>query len=242
MANTTIITGQYVQISQTPAGLGERFLAFLIDLIIIAVYMIVTITSIAAIPSDLKEGPSLVILLLVLYLPVLGYSFLFELFNQGQSPGKKLMNIKVVMTDGSTPTLGAYLLRCLLFPIDVTITGGLGVLFVLLTKNNQRIGDLAAGTMVVRMNNYKKVKVSLDEYKHLTNGYVPVYPQVMDLSLEQVSVIEKVLNMTDKKRETYIFELSRKLKKLLKIESQTEDESFLKTLLQDYQYFAYVDI
>ena len=242
MANTTIITGQYVRISQTPAGLGERFLACFIDLLIIVVYMVVTIYSIAAIPSEVKGGMTLVLLLLVLYLPVLGYSLLFEVFNKGQSPGKKLLNIKVVMVDGSTPTLGAYLLRWLLFPIDVTLTGGLGVLFVLLSKNSQRIGDLAAGTMVVRMNNYKKVKVSLDEYKHLTEGYVPVYPQVTDLSLEQIGVIEKVLGMGDKKRETYILELGKKLKTILQVDVRTSDEVFLQTLIRDYQFFAYVDV
>lgn len=240
--NYTIITGQYVRISQTPAGLGERFLARIIDLIIIVLYLIATITSIAAMPVGMRNGTSFVILLFALYLPVLGYSLLFELFNQGQSPGKKLMNIKVVMTDGSTPTLGAYLLRWLLFPIDVTFTGGLGVLFVLLTKNNQRIGDLAAGTMIVRMNNYKKVKVSLDEYKHLTEGYVPVYPQVTDLSLEQISVIEKVLGMVDKKRDSFIGQLSGKLRNMLNVADQVPDETFLQTLLRDYQYYAYVDI
>ena len=58
------------------------------------------------------------------------------------------MNIRVVKADGTTPSLSAYLIRWLLYGIDVTITGGLGVLVILLTKNSQRLGDLAAGTYI----------------------------------------------------------------------------------------------
>lgn len=63
---------------------------------------------------------------------------------------QKLINIRVVKVDGSTPSIGSYLLRWLLFPIDGPITSGLGLLVVLLNKNNQRLGDLAAGTMVIK--------------------------------------------------------------------------------------------
>jgi len=67
---------------------------------------------------------------------------------------KRLMNIRVVKSDGSTPSISAYLLRWLLFIIDGPGTGGLGLLVVLLTKNSQRLGDLAAGTMVIKEKNY----------------------------------------------------------------------------------------
>lgn len=242
MADTTIITGQYVRISQTPANLGERFLARMIDIVFIAVYVFATVAAINALPYGFKNNWMFTVILFALYLPILLYSLLFEVFNEGQSPGKKIMNIKVVMADGSTPALGSYLLRWLLYSIDVPVTGGLGILFILLTKNNQRIGDLAAGTMVVRLNNYRKVKVSLDEYKHLTEGYVPVYPQVTDLSLEQVSVVEKVLALTDNKRYAYISQLSAKLKDMMKVDVKTSDELFLHTIVKDYQYYAYIDI
>ena len=81
---------------------------------------------------------------------------------------QKLINIRVVKVDGSTPSIGSYLLRWLLFPIDGPITSGLGLLVVLLNKNNQRLGDLAAGTMVIKEKNYRKIHVSLDEFDYLT--------------------------------------------------------------------------
>lgn len=103
------------------------------------------------------------------------------------------MSIRVVKADGSTPSIGSYLLRWLLFPIDVPVTGGLGVLVILLTKNSQRMGDLAAGTMVIKDKNYRKIHVSLDEFDYLTKDYCPTYPQAADLSLEQVNVITRTL-------------------------------------------------
>jgi len=242
MSDTTIVTGQYVRISQTAASLGERFLARAIDTIIIIIYVMATAFTLEALPGSMRGEWTFILSMLVFYIPVLLYSLLFEVFNQGQSPGKRIMNIKVVMADGSTPSFSSYLLRWLLYSIDFPITGGLGVLFILLTKNHQRIGDLAAGTMVIRMNNYRKIKVSLDEYKHLTESYVPVYPQVTDLSLEQIGVIQKVLSVRDKKKETYMVQLSRKLKDMMKVDVRTDDKTFLETVLRDYEYYAYVDI
>lgn len=152
------------------------------------------------------------------------------------------MNIQVVMADGSSPTFGAYLLRWLLYLIDFTITGGLGLIFILMTKKSQRIGDLAAGTMVIKLNDYRKIKVSLDEYSHLEANYHPVFPQAGDLSLEQINVIEKALGVDGKERYNYIGQLSGKIKELLGINTQMSDEKFLETLVKDYQYYAYVDI
>ena len=95
------------------------------------------------------------------------------------------MNIRVVKLDGSTPSIGSYLLRWLLFIVDGPLTSGLGIFVILLTKNNQRLGDLAAGTMVIKEKNYRKIHVSLDEFDYLMKNYRPVYPQSADLSLEQ---------------------------------------------------------
>ncbi|SHG13749.1 Uncharacterized membrane protein YckC, RDD family [Bacteroides luti] len=239
MANTTIITGQYVQINQTPASVGERIIARLIDMVIIILYLFATISFFNKVPTLVLYQVSY---LLFIILPAVCYSLLFEVFNHGQSIGKMIMNIRVVMADGSSPTFGAYLLRWLLYLIDFTITGGLGLIFILMTKKSQRIGDLAAGTMVIKLNDYRKINVSLDEYSHLEANYHPVFPQAGDLSLEQINVIEKALSVDGKERYNYISQLSGKIKELLGINTQLSDEKFLETLVKDYQYYAYVDI
>lgn len=241
MANTTIITGQYVRINQTPASAGERVLARLIDSTIIFLYLLLNVLFFQHVNIPFI-GAGEIIFLILIVLPILCYSLAFEVFNNGQSIGKKLLNMRVVMAEGSTPTLGAYLLRWILFPIDLPLTGGLGLVFILVTKHNQRLGDLAAGTMVIKLNNYRKIQVSLDEYSHLDINYRPVFPQAGDLSLEQINVIEKTLGADGKERDNHIAQLSIKIKGMLKVNPPMSDENFLETLIKDYQYYAYVDI
>ena len=242
MAESTIITGQFVRISQTPASIGERMLALIIDYFFLFIYVIGFSVTLSYLRIHAYSGFSFFFLFVIVYLPVLCYS-LCEVFNRGQSLGKRLLNIRVVKADGSTPSLSSYLLRWLLFPIDLPITGGLGVIVILLTKNHQRLGDLAAGTMVIKEKNYRKIQVSLDEYDYLTKGYHPVYPPAADLSLEQVNVINKTLSSGSKDRARRIRQLADKVRTLLSIK-QTEgsDEKFLQTLLRDYQYYALEEI
>ena len=238
MAESTIITGQFVRISQTPASIGERFLALVIDYILIGLYVYSTATLLPKLP--VSSDFTMTVFFAVIYLPVLFYAFLCEMFNHGQSLGKKLMSIRVVKADGSTPSIGSYLLRWLLFPIDVPVTGGLGVLVILLTKNSQRMGDLAAGTMVIKDKNYRKI---LDEFDYLTKDYRPTYPQAADLSLEQVNVITRTLQSGKKDRTRRIMQLAQKVQEILSITPRDGgQEQFLQTILRDYQYYALEEI
>lgn len=241
MAESTIITGQFVRISQTPASIGERFLALVIDYFLITLYIYSTVVLLMEL--RLSSGFRSFFLLCIIYLPIFCYSFLCETFNHGQSFGKKLMNIRVVKVDGSTPSVSSYLLRWLLFIIDGPLTSGLGLFVVLLTKNNQRLGDLAAGTMVIKEKNYRKIHVSLDEFDYLTKNYHPVYPQSADLSLEQVNVITRTLESGTKDRTRRVAALAKKVQSLLSIIPRDgNQEKFLQTVLRDYQYYALEEI
>ena len=222
MAESTIITGQFVRISQTPASIGERLIGLAIDYILLGFYVFSTLALFSRIhlPSDF----TMLFFFTIVYLPVLLYAFLCEMFNQGQS-------------------LGSYLLRWLLFPIDGPVTGGLGLLVVLLTKNSQRMGDLAAGTMVIKEKNYRKIHVSLDEFDYLTKDYRPTYPQASDLSLEQINVITRTLQSGKKDRTRRIASLAKKVQELLSITPHDGNpENFLQTILRDYQYYALEEI
>ena len=241
MAESTIITGQFVRISQTPASIGERLVALVIDYILLGLFVFSTLALFST--FRIYSNLSLILFLVMVYLPALFYAFLCEMFNHGQSLGKKLMNIRVVKADGSTPGISAYLLRWLLFPIDGPFTGGLGLLVVLLTKNSQRMGDLAAGTMVIKEKNYRKIHVSLDEFNYLTKDYRPTYPQVADLSLEQINVITRTLESAKKDRLRHIMQLARKVQERLSVTPrENSQEIFLQTVLRDYQYYALEEI
>ena len=236
--SSSIITGQYVRIDQTPASVGERLLALAIDDVLIILFII------GLIKLNVAVGLMSDMWLFLSCLFVIGfYSLLCEVFNNGQSVGKRLMHLRVVQTDGSEPTIGSYLLRWLLYPVDVGFSGGIGLVCVLVTKNRQRLGDLAAGTMVIKERDYRRLHVSLDEFSYLTDDYRPTYPQAADLSLEQVDVITRTLYTYNKERARRIERLSRKVVDALRLPAGTQPgEELLQTLVRDYQYYALEEV
>jgi uncharacterized RDD family membrane protein YckC len=242
MADLPIVTGQYVRIDQTPASIGERILARCIDLLIIIIYFFAAIYAVKSLIEGAVAEDVLIIMIYIFILPVFFYTLLWEVFNQGQTPGKKLLGIRVVMKDGSVPTLSAYLLRWLLMFVDFYLFNFVGALTIMLTKNRQRVGDLAAGTLVIKEKNYHKINVTLDEFYHLSAGYHPVFPQAENLSLEQVNLITQILVCYDQQRPQRLRELGAKVREFLHINPQIQDEAMLQTVVRDFQYYAMEEI
>ena len=236
MAEKSIVTGQYVRIRQTPASVGERMLAQLIDWVIQFAYL--TMWWFLSSNTDLYMG-TLAIILVVL-LPVFFYCPLCEILSGGQTFGKRLVKLRVIMADGTLPSPAAYLLRWLMMIADGPLLGYIGVLVMILNRNNQRFGDMAAGTLVVKLQSYSKIQVSLDEYDYLTEGYRPSYPQAADLSLEQADIIRRAVESDQPER---ISQLSQKVQQLLGVtRRESEDEFFLRRIIRDYQYYALEEI
>ena len=237
MPEANIITGQYVQISQSPASLGERIIAQIIDSFLIICYLVGVSLLIAEL--DFFYRTKMLFFLIAIYLPALFYHFLMELFNHGQSVGKMVMRIRVVKKDGTTPGIGDFFMRWLLQLVDLGFSG-VGALVILISKNSQRLGDLAAGTMVIQLNDYRKIQVSLDEFSYLDRKYKPVYPQAEDLSLNQLDVIQRTLNSEyGYERDRRIASLAEKVRAHLNIsDTNTADEKFLYTIIRDYQHFT----
>ena len=232
MAEKSILTGQYVRIRQTPASVGERMLAQIIDWVIQLGYIVLWVY--------ISPHLSTLQAILLVVLPVMFYCPLCEIFTGGQTLGKRLVKLRVIMADGTLPSLSAFLLRWLLMIADGPTLGCIGVLVMILNRNNQRFGDMAAGTLVVKLQSYSKIQVSLDEYDYLTEGYRPTYPQASDLSLEQIDVITRALDSEQPER---ITQLSQKVQQLLSItRREPSDDSFLRRILRDYQYYALEEI
>lgn len=244
MTKSTILTGQFVRISLTPASIGERLLALLADFVVITAYFTgIGLLFERFISPHIGSNVELLLVLGIIIIPGILYPVLCETLNRGQTIGKRLLNLRVVNADGSSPGLGAALLRWLLLIIEGPVTVGSGLLVALLSRNHQRIGDFAAGTLVIKEKNYRKIQVSLDEFDYLMQNYQPVYPQAADLSLEQIDVIRRTLDSRTKDRPRRIALLAHKIQKLLAITPHSPNlESFLHTLLRDYQYYALEEI
>jgi uncharacterized RDD family membrane protein YckC len=131
---------------------GPRIGAAVIDIILMGILFLVMGMLFGDAESDnssfsvnLDTGPSLIYFLLVM-----AYYFFFEL-TSGQTIGKKLLKVRVVSLDGQPLTPGKVALRTILRIIDgLPIFYLVGFICVLASKQKQRIGDMAAGTAVVR--------------------------------------------------------------------------------------------
>ena len=241
--NTHIVTGQFVHISQTPATFGERMGAQLIDWVLELVYLFAMIWLLGKVEELLTNDKiQLMAYLLLLFIPLGFYSLLWELFNHGQTPGKRLMKLRVVNVDGSSPSLGALVMRWLLWIADGPSLGFLGIFVMLITRNHQRFGDMAAGTMVIKLASYNKISVTLDEFDHLSPDYKPFYPQASDLSLEQVNLITQTLQGSPD--DPHITALADKVRQVLTIThvKETNSHDFLSRIVRDYQYYALQEV
>lgn len=218
------ITNQNIEIQLELAGLGDRILAFLIDGAIIMAYAILVL-GIIGISDD--------VLVAVILIPAMFYSLAFETLSNGQSPGKKIRNIKVVRLNGGSPTFANYLLRWLIRPVDIMMNGTVAIVTIILTKNGQRLGDLVAGTTVVKATR----RVQFSDIKAVKKESHEVqFPQVRRLNDKQINLIRKALQTRrDGHNGEGVVELANKIKDILQITSDLPDVKFLYTLISDYE-------
>jgi len=220
-----------VQISYTLAGLSDRIFAHLIDLVIIgsttALLFAILVTT-----GLLQSSPYLIILA---FIPYFFYHLTFEITMHGQSIGKKTMNIKVVKLDGTEATISGYLLRWLIRPIDIVFYGGIAILFIIVGGKGQRLGDLAAGTTVIKLKKSQFLKEHT--FNIIDDSYEPVFENADQLPGEYADLINKAikakLEMLDDKPVTL---LAKKIKDRLKINTNMPDLKFLHTILKDYNH------
>lgn len=140
-----IDTPEGVELRLPVAGLAARSLAWLIDALIkFAALMLLSIS--LQILGDFGTGMFLISMFLLLWF----YNVLFEVLNNGATPGKRVLGLRVMTITGTPVGWSGSLIRNLLRPIDV-LPGcyAFGCISVLLSKQFQRLGDLAAGTIVV---------------------------------------------------------------------------------------------
>jgi uncharacterized RDD family membrane protein YckC len=142
------ITPEAVTITVDVAGLGSRMIAWFIDTVIQLAILVPILLGVGA--GDLSGSVELVVLSLVVFLIVWGYYPIFELSWQGRTPGKRAQRIRVVRTDGQPAGAAAIMVRNLIRIVDVFLFPFLAVISMIVSTRAQRLGDLAAGTMVVR--------------------------------------------------------------------------------------------
>jgi uncharacterized RDD family membrane protein YckC len=150
-----IETPEGVDLDLRLAGLGSRFVATLIDLLIQGSVVIgagLALVGVEIFAEDsVASGIGAAVFSIVLFLVILGYDILFEVLASGRTPGKRWTGLRVVRTGGQPVRFLTSAIRNLLRLVDVLPFGYLvGAVAILVTPRNQRLGDVAAGTLVVR--------------------------------------------------------------------------------------------
>ena len=231
MEKVSINTSQNVQISYPLAGLSDRIFAYLIDAIIIG-SMTFLIIAILITTGLIDSSPLLIITATI---PSFFYHLISEISMNGQSIGKKTIKIKVVKLDGSQATIGGYLLRWIIRPFDILLYGGVAILCITIGGKGQRLGDIAAGTTVIKLEQSGFLKDHT--LNDIEDDYKPIFLNADQLTPEYVELINKAikakLEMLD---DIPVQAIASKTKLKLDIASDLPDLKFLHTILKDYHH------
>ena len=141
----SIATPEGVEIELTLAGIGSRFISAGMDFAI----QFVLITALALVTRPAGDAGT-AIFSTAAFAIVFFYDVLFEVLGGGRTPGKRAVGVRVVRVGGRPITLARSALRNILRLIDFIGFYAVGMISIFITSKNQRIGDLAAGSYVVR--------------------------------------------------------------------------------------------
>jgi uncharacterized RDD family membrane protein YckC len=159
-----IKTPEYVSLEFSLAGLGSRSAAMIIDQVIVtlanfALALLLIFSTSNNIWVLLDSGWLVAIFLIVLFIINWGYFFAAEYFFNGKTIGKNIIGIRVIQENGHSITLLSALIRNLLRIIDMLPTSYfLGIILVFFHSKHKRLGDMAAGTVVVLEEGRKQQK------------------------------------------------------------------------------------
>jgi uncharacterized RDD family membrane protein YckC len=183
-----ITTSQNIEIEYELASIFDRILAWLIDIVIIAVYVIIASLVVSIIVGGFESGP-----IALASLPGLFYHFICEWFFSGQSVGKMALRIKVVKIDGSPPNVGNFVLRWIFRLIEgpAVFYGAVAIAAIAFSPRGQRFGDMIAGTTVIKID--RKVSLADTIYAPSKEGYQALFPEVARLDDTDAGTIRDVL-------------------------------------------------
>lgn len=247
------------------APFAKRAAATIIDLVIVTIYAYVVMFLLSSFTDIASDEWMETAIIAVVSIPCFLYLLLTELFMNGQTPGKRLVGIKVMDRMGDEPTMSQYLIRWILgigtylflsipylvYTLHASVAIGIlrlgfmlivylpAVICVAVTKKSQRAGDLAAGTVVID----QRSRTGLQDTIYLEiedDNYEVKYPQVMRLSDRDINGIRNLLAMKTNSRDidTYTIDVAHRIKQVLSVESDLMPREFLHQLLQDYNYLT----
>ena len=237
MRKINITTTQNVTINYQLASVWQRVLAWLLDYVIICLGIVILSVLYQFVFLGAGQGYLQFLIITPIYFL---YHFVSEVVSGGRSIGKMAAGIGVIKLTGREPTISDYFTRWAFRLIDLGVSfGSLAFIFINTSEKSQRLGDLLAQTIVV------KVKPSLQvQLKDILNietakNYSPVYPNIKKFSEKDMLLIKYTLERYHKYPNKSHLEaldlLTLKMKNELEISNTKQSNmEFLRTLVKDY--------
>lgn len=247
------LTPESVELEFTLAGIGNRTLALLIDYSILLLgwvlfWVIFGIFSYQLLQyaeqSDANYN-SLPIWLLAIgfllsFILTTGYFAGFEVLRQGQTPGKRWARIRVIRDDGRPVGLAQAVLRSLLQPIDYILF--IGAFMIFFGKREKRVGDWAAGTLVIQENRAMKQAITLSNEARTLSTELPRTTDLSQLQPRHFAVVTEYLQrrpfLETKAKTDLSLNLARQVRTLIKLETIPQGltaDQFLEAVYLAYQ-------
>ncbi|MFN0243557.1 MAG: RDD family protein [Planctomycetota bacterium] len=155
MTSLVVATSEGVYLRRDIAGAGSRLAAALIDAsILIGLYCLTLLTIAVASQADATGVSRFLAGVLIggVLLSAVAYQALWPMAWSGRTPGKAAVGLRIVSADGYPATSLQLVLRALVWPLDLfpIVPASIGLISIAATARHQRLGDLVAGTLVVR--------------------------------------------------------------------------------------------
>jgi len=252
-------TPESVELEFNLAGIGNRAYALCLDytvlgfilviILIVFAFLFVYLSSVlelflGSIASDLGLW-LLAVQLLIIFAIYVGYFVFFETLWQGQTPGKRWVHIRVINDDGTTIGVTQALLRALLRPIDDIFF--IGSFLIIFTKLEKRLGDLVAGTVVIRQQETRvKGDLNLSPNAEILGQQIQQQTDISSLLPEDFALVRKYLQrrkqMTPEARSNLGIKISNRVRErmdLTMIPEDTNPELLLEAIYLAYQQQGY---
>ncbi|MEH2181907.1 RDD family protein [Nostoc sp.] len=250
----TFQTPESVELEFTLAGIGNRALALLIDYTVLGVTLLLFVLTWSVFSTQLlnfveyffTKLPSLDIWLLAIFFIIafaiyIGYFVFFETLWFGETPGKRFAKIRVVRDDGRLIGLQQATLRALLRPFDETLF--IGAFLIMLGSREKRLGDLAAGTIVIQVQApTASARLTISEQAKGLHEHLIEIADFSQLMPDDFAVIREYLQrrsaMSLKARASLSLKLAEQVKAIIHLEKLPEavtPDVFLEAIYLGYQ-------
>lgn len=235
MKNIEITTSQNVTIQYGLATVWERAIAMVLDLLIMTVASLILWGLQALIFPDSYD----LMLYFTVFPIILLYNLAFEQLNNGQSLGKKILQLRVIRLDGEKTNFLDYLMRWIFRALDIYFSlGGIAILSIISSTYSQRLGDLLANTVVVNVGKSERMRLeSLLKLNKMDQTKI-TYPQVAKMPEEAMLIVKETLTkqikLDNAAHDEALDLLAEKMSKELKMKMPQDKKLFLRTLLKDY--------